>query len=361
MIGLDGMCITGGQLVSYGVGAGFAHVQIGLRYMVGGGAIPAIILAYLLPFCPESPRQLIYHGTSEEAERVIQKPFPNGTEEQVQMKVRHITIHVEEAKNMNAGKSQWWVLKQLYVIPVNLRALVSACGLMAISQLSGFNSLVYYSPLILSLLGFDNPVAVGTIIAGTNFIFTLANLLLVDRVGRRRILFCTVQFMGLFLIVAAVAFKWIPINHGLSLGEGATMGPPAIIVLLSMVFFVGFYSSGIGNTAWLSSEFFAMEVRAIGTMMLTMSCWGSKIVVASTFLTQIEHTTPSSAFGFYAAICVLGWVSIYICYPEVKNITLEDIREVFSHGFGVKRARQLQRQMKANRKMGLVSTEDVKV
>ncbi|KAK0376781.1 hypothetical protein CLIM01_05845 [Colletotrichum limetticola] len=361
MIGLDNMCITGGQLVSYGVGAGFAHVQGGWRYMVGGGAIPAIILACMLPFCPESPRQLIYHGKEQEAEKVIRKIFPNGTDEQVRMKVRHITIHVEEAKNMNAGKSQWWVLKQLYVVPANLRALIAACGLMAISQLSGFNSLMYFSGTIFSLVGFSNPVAVGTIIAGTNFIFTLVNLLLVDRVGRRRILLCTVQFMGLFLVVAAIAFKWIPVNHDLSLAEGATVGPPAIIVLVSMVFFVGFYSSGIGNTAWLSSEFFPMEVRAMGTMMLTMSCWGSNIIVASTFLTQMENTTPSGTFGFYAAICVLGWVSIYFCYPEVKNMTLEDIREVFSHGFGVKRARELQKQMKADRKMASVSDENVKV
>ncbi|KXH31337.1 hypothetical protein CNYM01_04773 [Colletotrichum nymphaeae SA-01] len=328
MIGLDNMCITGGQLVSYGV---------------------------------ESPRQLIFHGKEQEAEKVIRKIFPNGTDEQVRMKVRHITIHVEEAKNMNAGKSQWWVLKQLYVVPANLRALIAACGLMAISQLSGFNSLMYFSPTIFSVVGFSNPVAVGTIIAGTNFIFTLVNLLLVDRVGRRRILLCTVQFMGLFLVVAAIAFKWIPVNHDLSFAEGATVGPPAIIVLVSMVFFVGFYSSGIGNTAWLSSEFFPMEVRAMGTMMLTMSCWGSNIIVASTFLTQMENTTPSGTFGFYAAICVLGWVSIYFCYPEVKNMTLEDIREVFSHGFGVKRARELQKQMKADQKMASVSDENVKV
>ncbi|KAK1466177.1 hypothetical protein CCUS01_01023 [Colletotrichum cuscutae] len=161
--------------------------------------------------------------------------------------------------------------------------------------------------------------------------------------------------MGLFLVVAAIAFKWIPVNHDLSLAEGATVGPPAIIVLVSMVFFVGFYSSGIGNTAWLSSEFFPMEVRATGTMMLTMSCWGSNIIVASTFLTQMENTTPSGTFGFYAAICVLG------ADPEVKNMTLEDIREVFSHGFGVKRARELQKQMKADRKMASVSDENVKV
>jgi SP family myo-inositol transporter-like MFS transporter 13 len=89
-----------------------------------------------------------------------------------------------------------------------------------------------------------------------------------------------------------------------------------------------------------------MEVRAMGTMMLTMTCWGSNIIVASTFLTQMENTTPSGAFGFYAAICILGWFCIYFCYPEVKNMTLEDIRQVFQQGFGVQKAREMQKEMK---------------
>lgn len=355
MIGLDNMSITGGQLVSYGIGAGFAHVAGGWRYMVGGGALPALILAGLLPFCPESPRQLVYHGKMKEAADVIRKIFPNGTEEQVQNKVKHITHHVEQAKALNAGKSQWWVLKQLYVVGANFRALVAACGLMAISQLTGFNALMYYSPVIFSLVGFSNPVAVGTVIAGTNFIFTFVNLLLVDRAGRRRILLCTVQFMSLALVIAAICFKWIPINHDLSLADDAKVGWPAIVVLISMVFFVGFYSSGIGNTAWLSSEFFPMEVRAMGTMMLTLSCWGSNIIVSSTFLTQMENMTPSGTFGFYAAICMTGYACIYFCYPEVKGMTLEDIREVFQHGFGVQRAREMQKEMKRARASDVAS------
>ncbi|KAK7407885.1 hypothetical protein QQX98_009944 [Neonectria punicea] len=349
MIGLDNMSITGGQLVSYGIGAGFAHVTGGWRYMVGGGALPAILLGCLLPFCPESPRQLVYHGKMEEAANVIRRIFPNGTEEQVQNKVKHITHHVEQSKALNAGKSGWWIFRQLYVVPANFRALVSACGLMAISQLTGFNALMYYSPVLFSLVGFSNPVAVGTVIAGTNFIFTFVNLLLVDRAGRRRILLCTVQFMSLALVLAAVCFKWIPINKDLTLAEDAKVGWAAIVVLISMVVFVGFYSSGIGNTAWLSSEFFPMEVRAMGTMMLTMTCWGSNIIVSSTFLTQMEDMTPSGTFGFYAGICMAGYVCIYFCYPEVKGMTLEDIREIFQHGFGVQRARELQKEMKISR------------
>jgi SP family myo-inositol transporter-like MFS transporter 13 len=304
----------------------------------------------LLPFCPESPRQLIYHDKPEAAAVVIQSIFPNGTPEQVQQKIRHITAHVAEAKALKEGKGNLWLLKQLYVVPGNLRALIAACGIMAISQLGGFNSLMYYSSTLFALVGFANPVAVGTIIAATNFFFTWVNLMVVDRFGRRRILLSTMWGMALFLALAAVAFHWIPINHDLTL-KTSKIGWPAYVVLACMIIYVGFYSSGMGNTAWLSSEFFPMEIRAYGTMMLTCSCWGSNIIVASTFLTQMENTTPSGAFGFYAAICFFGWIAVYFCYPEVKGMTLEDIREIFKHGFGVKYARELQKEMKAQRQV----------
>lgn len=191
MIGLDNMSITGGQLISYGIGAALAKVPHGWRAMVGLGAVPAITLCCLLPFCPESPRQLIYHNKPDEAAVVIQKIFPQGTPEQVQQKVRHIAGHVAEAKAVVEGKGNLWQLKQLYVVPGNLRALIAACGLMAISQLGGFNSLMYYSSTLFALVGFANPVAVGTIIAATNFFFTWVNLMVVDRLGRRRILLST--------------------------------------------------------------------------------------------------------------------------------------------------------------------------
>jgi len=328
--------------------------------MVAIGAVPAIVLICLLPLCPESPRQLVYHGKYDEAERVISRIFPNGTPLQVQQKVQHITQHVNEAKRAVEGKSTFWLIKQLYVVPSNLRALIAACGLMAISQLGGFNSLMYYSSTLFGIVGFSNPVAVGTIIAGTNFIFTWVNLMLVDRIGRRRILLCTMWAMALFLAVAAICFHWIPVHHDLTL-VNAKVGWPADVVLVCMVFYVAFYSSGMGNTAWLSSEFFPMEIRALGTMMLTCTCWGSNVIVASTFLTQMENTTPSGAFGFYAAICFFGWIAVYFCYPEVKGMTLEDIREIFQHGFGVQHARELQKQAKLNKKLAMQSNAEMKV
>ena len=125
---------------------------------MGGGAIPAIILGILLLFCPESLRQFIYHGKPEEAARVIRKIYPNGTDQQISDEVKHITYPVGLAKAINAGKSRWWIIKQLYVVPSNLHSLISACGLVAVSQLAGFNALVYYSPLIFSLVCCDTSV-----------------------------------------------------------------------------------------------------------------------------------------------------------------------------------------------------------
>lgn len=137
LIGLNNMSITGGQVISYGIGAAFAHVPLGWRYMVGLGGVPSIILACLLPFCPESPRQLVWHNKMEEAESVIRKIYKGATDEQVRNKLALIHHACEEAKELNYSQSRWSKIKQLHTVPRNLRALICACGLMVISQMSG--------------------------------------------------------------------------------------------------------------------------------------------------------------------------------------------------------------------------------
>lgn len=90
-----------------------------------------------------------------------------------------------------------------------------------------------------------------------------------------------------------------------------------------------------------------MDVRAMGTMWLTCCCWGSNVIVSSTFLSMMKGITPVGAFAFYGAICFIGWILIILFYPEVSGLALEEIEEVFKHGFGVKYARELRKQRKA--------------
>jgi len=242
--------------------------------------------------------------------------------------------------------SRWQKIKLLHTNGANFRALVSACGLMVISQMSGFNTLMYYSATLFAIVGFSNPVAVGLVVAGTNFIMTWINMMVVDGLGRRRLLLLTAWGMSAGLLAVAVAFSFIPIDRQTLALTNPTVTPPAIVVLIFIIWFVAFYSVSVGNTAWMSTDFFPMEVRAMGTMFLTCSCWGSNIIVSSTFLTMMHSLTPSGAFGFYAAICGIGYVLIYLGYPEVSGLTLEEIKEVFQHGFGVKYARQLRKDNK---------------
>jgi SP family myo-inositol transporter-like MFS transporter 13 len=113
-----------------------------------------------------------------------------------------------------------------------------------------------------------------------------------------------------------------------------------------MIWFVIFYGASVGNTAWMSTDFFPLEVRAMGTMWLTCSNWGSNVIISSCFLSMMKSMTGSGAFGFFAAICGLGYVWIYFFYPEVSGLVLEEIQDVFEHGFGVKYANKLRKERK---------------
>lgn len=129
MVGLNNASITGGQVISYAIGAGLAHAPNGWRWMVALGAVPSIILGCLLPFCPESPRQLLYHGKTDEARRVIQRIFKNATPEMVEDKVRRIEASVTHSKSSLEGRSRWAAIKRMHSDPANFRALVCACTL----------------------------------------------------------------------------------------------------------------------------------------------------------------------------------------------------------------------------------------
>lgn len=138
MIALDNLSVTLGQLISYAFGAAFTEVPHGWRYMVAIGGVPPIILAFLLPKCPESPRQLLAHDKVAEATECISRIYPEATEEQVRSKVEYMAWTIQVEAQAVRDKSLWWQFKQLHCVGSNLRALISACAVMA----SKYNCLI---------------------------------------------------------------------------------------------------------------------------------------------------------------------------------------------------------------------------
>ena len=207
---------------------------------------------------------------------------------------------------------------------------------------------MYYSGTLFALVGFDKPVAVSIVVGAANFIFGFFNVWLVDRIGRRRILMVTVLGMALMLTLAAVAFKYIPISKDLVL-EANSVNWAGILVLVTIIFYVAFFSAGVAPIAWIGTELLPIEVRAMGTMLNTVTCWSTNLIIASTFLSLMKGATPSGAFGFYAGICYAGWLFVVFFYADCKEMSLEAIREVYKDGFGVEFARQWQKENKAKK------------
>jgi SP family myo-inositol transporter-like MFS transporter 13 len=190
--------------------------------------------------------------------------------EQLQAKITSIELSLQETSNSMTEDSLWTTLKRVFNTPATARAVLTACVVMAISQLGGFNTLMYYAASLFSMVGFTNSTTVGITVSGTNFVFSFVNLVLVDRFGRRIILMVTVLGMSICMIVALIAFKYIPVDLQTLKVESSQVGWPGDLVLVAIICYVAYFSSGVATIAWIGMELIPLEVRAVGVMLVCL-------------------------------------------------------------------------------------------
>jgi len=344
MVVLNVVMITLGQVIAYGIGAGFANVHGGWRWMVGLGAVPAGIQFVLLFFLPESPRILIRRGDMIQARDIMAKIYAFARPEEVDLKVK--VLHAAVKRSIEITNTTTFIQrsKSMLFDPVNRRALIVGCGMQAFQQLCGFNTLMYYSATLFKSIGFNQPVAVGLIVSGTNFIFTLIALKWIDKIGRRKIMIWSAPGMVFGLTLASISFHYLTRKTRGDLVDGTQYSTAwSAIVLLSMIIFVASYATGLGNVPWQQGELFGLEVRGIGTSLATATNWAGNLLIGSTYLSLMAKITPAGAFGFYAGLCLLGWIFVLACFPETAGLSLEEVKMVFKHGFGIRESQRLRR------------------
>ncbi|GAA6002451.1 hypothetical protein JCM10207_001129 [Rhodosporidiobolus poonsookiae] len=344
LVTLNVVAITFGQVVAYLLNLAFEHVAHGWRFQVGLGAVPPFLQLCLLGYLPESPRFLLRKDKLEQTVKILRKIYPYATDEQVHFKAEVIRTSVKDNMGHRGSFIETW--KRLHFVPANFRGLVIACGLQGIQQLCGFNTLMYYAPTLFESVGFDNSLVIGLVISIVNLVFTLVALVIIDKVGRRRMACVTVPGMMCALIVAAVAFHYLTLSTGGKLPDnGAGLNQTyAPLVLTAMLVYVAFYGTGIGNIPWQQGELFEMDVRGMGTAYATACNWGGNLIIGSTFLSLIDAITAAGAFGFYAGLCFLGSLFVIFLYPETSGLSLEETREIFADGFNIKKANRMRRQ-----------------
>ncbi|KAI8989093.1 general substrate transporter [Trametes punicea] len=350
MVVVNVVMITGGQVVAYGIDAAFENMHGGWRWMVGLGAVPAGLQALFLFFLPESPRIMIRRNNFEAARATMAKIYAYATPEQVELKVRSLAAAVKQSVEITNSTTLMQRFRLILTDPINRRALIVGCGLQAFQQLCGFNTLMYYSATLFKEIGFDQPTAVGLIVSGTNFIFTLIALKYIDIIGRRKIMVWSAPGMIVGLVLASVAFHYLTKKTGGQLVDGTQYSTTwSAIVLVAMIFYVASYATGLGNVPWQQGELFGLEVRGIGTSLATTTNWAGNLLIGATYLSLMDRITPAGAFGFYAGLCLLGWLFCLCCFPETAGLSLEEVRLIFRHGFGIRDSERLRKEKQALR------------
>ncbi|KAI0463003.1 hypothetical protein LJB42_003808 [Komagataella kurtzmanii] len=341
LVVINCLAITGGQLVAYLMGALLRNWRI----LIAIGCIPALIQTLFFIYLPDTPRFYLMKGYHDKAFQVLRRINPGISDAAIEDKILQIN---QQNKQSTLGLSPWrsiWVnYIRIHRKASNLRALIIACSLQAIQQLTGLNALMYFASTIFQMVGFKNSNLVSMVIAGTNFIFTVIALFVIDRVGRRRILLWTLPIMALSLFLCSVCFHYISVDFdpdGQPIIAPGTENVWGYFLILAFISVVASYALGIGNIPWQQSELFSQDVRGTGISISTATNWTSCLIVSSSFLTAMKLVTPSGTFLIFSIIGVLSVVLIAFIYPELSGLELEETQEILQDGFNVKKSVQL--------------------
>ena len=277
------------------------------RLMFGVGAVPAVFFLLMVMTVPESPRWLCAQNRMDEA-RAVLKTYTD--EPGARLLLEDIRLSL-----VTRMERRWSVLWS----PAVRGSLLIAVGFTVLQQVTGINTIIYYGPRIFSLAGIasDKSAIFATfLVASMNVFATVIALVLVDRVGRKPLLYAGVGGMTVSLFVLAYAF-----HNEASLGSSLGLTATACLMV-----YITCFAFSMGPIAWiLASEVFPLRVRGRGIAAASLGSGISNFVVSLTFLSLIKAAGNAMTFAIYGFFCILTLVFVRFVVPETKGRELESI------------------------------------
>ena len=303
IVSLNQLCITAGILISYLVDFGFANVVGTWRWMLGVGAVPGVLLGIGMLFLPESPRWLASKGRFDQAADVLRMMRDRQDVDEELSGLRRDIVSEKGDVSLSA----------LFAAPKARLPLIVGIGLAVFQQVTGINTIIYYAPSIFQQAGMTSPLLPTIGIGVVNVLATVVALLLLDQVGRRKLLLVGLGIMLFCLIAITVALSTGSADAG-------------AITAVALAAYVGGFAIGLGPIFWLLiAEIFPLAYRGRGMSVASMANWGSNLVVALFFPNLIVLLTLGGAFALFAVLTVVALAFAWRFVPETSGRSLEDI------------------------------------
>jgi MFS transporter, SP family, arabinose:H+ symporter len=274
------------------------------RWMLGVAAFPSLLYALFCFGLPESPRWLLSRkGDRAAALEVLQRAQPELPKEKIAAEADAIA----SASTVQAEGESFWTHRLRK--PILLAILIAF-----FNQLSGINAILYFAPRIFELTGLGAKAALlqSIGIGLTNLVFTFVGLWLIDRLGRR-----TLLYIGSFGYIASLgSTAWAFFTQHYSI-------VPACIFL-----FIAAHAVGQGAVIWVFiSEIFPNRHRAEGQALGSFTHWIFAALLTTFFPKMVVVLPAGYVFSFFAGMMVLQLIWVKTMVPETKGVPLEMIQK----------------------------------
>ncbi|KAB1210010.1 putative polyol transporter 4 [Morella rubra] len=297
-------------------------VHTNWRIMLAVGILPSVAIGIALFIIPESPRWLVMQNRVEEARWVLMKTNDNHRE--VEERLEEIKLAAGKANPAKYEEKPVW-RELLSPSPSLRRMLVTGFGIQCFQQLTGIDATVYYCPAILKEAGVggnSNLLAATVAVGVTRTSFILVAILLIDKVGRKPLLY--VSTIGITVCLFSLGLSLSLVGQGRG---GVAMS------LLSICGNVAFFSIGIGPICWvLVSEIYPLRLRAQAVALGTVGNRVCSGLISMSFLSVSRAITAGGSFFLFAAVSALSVLFVHIRVPETKGKSLEQIVLLFQNG-----------------------------
>lgn len=273
------------------------------RWMVGIEALPAVIYTIMVLGVPNSPRWLLVKRNDKDGARAIYKDLHGEVDENL----------IAEASQNTASSAQK-LFSKTFKFPIILAFLLAF-----FNQLSGINAFLYYAPRIFQSAGLDQSASLlSSIGIGiTNLIFTLLGLYLIDRLGRKTLMyFGSVGYIiSLTMVAIAFIYAW----------EG-------IMVPIFLFLFIASHAIGQGAVIWVFiSEIFPTHLRAKGQSFGSSTHWVlAALITLFMPVALASFANPGFVFLFFAIMMVFQLLFVAFMMPETKGVSLEKLTQLLT-------------------------------